>query len=111
MQGCSLDFAVLAGTVFDGANLNPAANLKSTSFAFSSLQSAKFLGTSTLNAANLTNAAFAIPQGVPLFTIKSSFSTTLDKRIISPDLRTAFTNAVYVLTTKAAITVVEKEKK
>ena len=106
MQGCSLNYAVLVGTVFDGANLNPAANLKATSFAFSSMQSAKFIGTSTLNAANLTNAAFAITQGVPLFTMPPSFMTTLDKKIISAELKTAFTNAIYPLTAKAAITVI-----
>lgn len=111
MQGCSLDFAVLAGTVFEGANLNPAANMKPTSFAFSSLQSARFLGTSSLNSANLTNAAFAIAQGVPLFTLKTLFVDTLDNKVITTELRTAFKNAAYVLTSKAAIKVVGQGKK
>lgn len=102
MQGASFAYSTLIGTVFDGAVLSPGNNLKPTSFAFSSLQSAKFTGTNIFFA-NLTNAAFGLDKGVPLFTIDGSLAATLDSGAVSKSLQTAFSNVVYPLIPGAAI--------
>ncbi|MEZ0612224.1 pentapeptide repeat-containing protein [Fibrella sp. WM1] len=106
MQGASLDYATLIGTVFDGANLSPSPSLKPTSFAFAAMQSTSFAGTSTLYNANLTNAALALTNGVPLFTLDSSLVSSLNTGSISTTLRTAFANVAYTLVGVASLTVI-----
>lgn len=109
MQGASLAYSSLIGTVFDGANLNPSENLKPTSFAFASMQSTTFKGVSNLNNANLTNAAFGLTNGVPLFTIDAAFAATLNKKVVSNDLKTAFSNNSYALIIQASVTSATKD--
>jgi hypothetical protein len=111
LQGASLDNARLIGTVFDGAVLTPDTNLKPTSLANASLQDATFNGTN-LFYANLTNAAFALENGVPLFTIKASpevsldaIVNSLDSKTLSDNLQTAFKNVAYPLIGSASINV------
>ncbi|WP_183559344.1 pentapeptide repeat-containing protein [Mucilaginibacter sp. SP1R1] len=108
MQGASLDYATLIGTIFDGANLNPTESMKPTSFAFASMQSTSFNGASNLNYANLTNAAISLKNGVPLFTIASTFSTTLNSGIVSALLLATFNDMAYSLINTAKITVLIK---
>lgn len=107
MQGANFAYSTLIGTVFDGAVLSPGNNLKPTSFAFSSLQSAKFTGTNIFFA-NLTNAAFGLEKGVPLFTIEGALAATLNNRVISQTLQTVFANAGYPLIPAAAIKINSK---
>jgi uncharacterized protein YjbI with pentapeptide repeats len=108
MQGVSLDYAILIGTAFDGANLSPTDNLKPTSFAFSSMQSTTFKGSSNLFSANLTNAAISLDNGVPLFTLSSNFVTTLDSGVVSMLLKSAFSDVSYPLVATAYIQVNNK---
>ncbi len=104
MQGASFDFSKLIGTQFIGTVLDPSADLKPTSFAFSSLQSTLFSQTN-LFSANLTDAAFALPNGVPLFSVDPSLVATLNSKQVSVALQNAFTAAVYPLISAATIAV------
>ncbi len=104
LQGATFDFSTLIGANFLDTDLNPSPDLKSTSFAFASLQSTQFNNTNLFNA-NLTNAAFAMENGVPVFTIDASFKTTLDQLTVSQALITAFSNSGYpLISTIASIT-------
>ena len=105
LQGASFDYAVLITAVFDGADLSPSPTLKPTSFAFASLQGTRFLSPSRLYSTNLTNAAVALPGGVPLFTLDSGLAATLDAGIVSEALRKAFSDVVYPLIPAATIKV------
>ncbi len=104
MQGSIFDFSKLIGTQFNGAILGGSADLKATSFAFSSLQSTVFLE-SNLFSADLTNAAFALDAGVNLFSINNSFITTLNNALISAELVGAFATANFPLFNAATIAV------
>lgn len=103
LQGASFDYAVLIGAVFDGADLSPSPTLKPTSFAFASLQSTRFVSPSRLYSTNLTNAAVALPNGVPLFTLDAGLTTPLDAGQVSQTLRTAFADMAYPLIEAAAV--------
>lgn len=104
MQGASFDFSKLIGTRFIKTSLDPSADLKPTSFAFASMQSTDFTATN-LFSANLTNAAYAMEHGVPLFKLDSKFSQELNLKSISNDLQNDFTNSGYPLETCATVTV------
>lgn len=111
MQGIQLDYANLIGTQFNGADLSPSAGMKPTSFAFASLQSTVFSSlVGSLAYANLTNAAFCLPDGrggslgVPLFTISTALAPASRAPAISTDLRNAFYDAGYPLVSVATIT-------
>jgi uncharacterized protein YjbI with pentapeptide repeats len=109
MQGASFDFAKLIGTQFIGTLLNPSDNLKPTSFSFSSMQSTTFTSTN-LFSANLTNAAFALTDGVPLMRTLKGFVEDLNKGTISASLQKVFSDSGYPLISAATITVNTKDK-
>jgi len=97
MQGATFDFANLIGTVFNNVDLSSESNLKPTSFAFSMMQSTEFIGTTSLFASNLTNAAFALKNGVPLFEMNQSHVSELDNGQITVSIKDIFLNRGYPL--------------
>ncbi|MGS2725983.1 pentapeptide repeat-containing protein [Psychroserpens sp. BH13MA-6] len=104
LQGTNFDFANLIGTKFDKTALSPSSDLKPTSFAFAMMQSTEFIETN-VNFANLTNAAYALDDGVPLFNIDANYKIALDSETLDSKLKDLFTNNGYGLSAVAKVQV------
>jgi uncharacterized protein YjbI with pentapeptide repeats len=98
LQGATFDYAVLTGAQFKGVDLRPSPNGKATSFVQANLIGANFKE-AQLDGAQLANAVVALPQGVPFFTLGdlAKWAPDLDRNILSPALRDAFSTHRYTL--------------
>lgn len=110
----TLTQARLFGATFDGANLvsanlagawlQPSSSNRAASLVSASLQGALFTQ-AHLDSANLTNAAVALADGVPLFSLDDSYLSDLNQGTLSSDLSSAFAGKGYSLLSGASVTV------
>ncbi|MBI1921918.1 MAG: pentapeptide repeat-containing protein [Geobacter sp.] len=98
MKGARLDAANLVNANLAGADLTPVSGYLASSLVRANLQGADFSG-AKLVGANLSSAAVAVDNGVPLFAQKSAQGLVpdLDNKLLTAELATLFSDHGYVL--------------
>lgn len=96
LVGARLDGANLVNANLAGANLQTTSTLIPASLVKASLQGADLTQTK-LQGANLSNAAVALQDGVPLFGLDDGLAQDLDKRWLTAELANGFLSQGYVL--------------
>lgn len=96
LKGAKLDAANLVNAKLIGVDLTATGQGIAASLVQSNLQGVDFTD-ARLGGANLSNAAVALDQGVPLFKAPSSLAGSLDQRELSAEVAAAFSDSGYVL--------------
>lgn len=98
MKGARLDASNLINANLAGADLTPVNTYLAASLVKANLQGADFSG-AKLVGANLSSAAVAIDNGVPLFAQNSAqgLAPDLDNKLLTAELATFFSDHGYVL--------------
>ena len=96
LKGAKMDAANLVNAVLRGADLTTTPDLISSSLVQSNLQGVDFTA-AKLGGANLSNAAVALDDGVVLFRAPQSLAGDLDRKELTAEVVTAFSNKGYHL--------------